>query len=263
MSLQTNQLTIEHLKEKITEQMKYTYLNQYIEPSIDDYKLRMLRFILQTTLLDEQAQMKYISSTMLVQIAADIHESVPVTNETDETEEERTYRQLSVLAGDYFSGLFYLALSQTENIEFIHTLATTVKDLNELKIKSHYNEVHSEEEFITVEQEIESLLFSRVASYFNIPNFQEMIRSLLFTYKLISEKNKIIHQDLTPFIKKWSKHLKDRTKNSLILQLDNMIENHMSELHKIHDDLSPTSYEKISPLVEQLMAFHHQVAKER
>lgn len=263
MSLHVNHLEIDSLKEVIYEKIEYSYLNKYIQPSIDEYQLKTLAFILQATSLDKNEQIKYITSTMLVQIAADTHERVPIQNETDESEVERTNRQLTVLAGDYFSGLFYLALSQEEDIDFVHMLASTIRELNELKMKQHYEEARSLQEFMKLEQRIESLLLTRVAQYFNVPYFQQMVGILLFTYKLIKEKNFLKKYQQSAYLEKWNKFSEQFTKASVLRRLNEMIDDKIEHLKKESYVLPSSVYDRFHPLLDQLMVLHYNVMKER
>src|SRR5699024_12080275 len=85
---------------------------------------------------------QYIITTKLVQIAWDTNDLVPVTNDEMDSEESRVAKQLTVLAGDYYSGLYYLLLSEIEAFDMIHILASAIKEINEYKMKLYYQEIY-------------------------------------------------------------------------------------------------------------------------
>src|SRR5699024_3294559 len=105
------------------------YIEKYIaKPMIDEIKIALLMNIFKHSSLTTDEQRKYIVSTMLIQMAADVHELVPVTNENKIQQSERE-NQLLVLAGDYYSGLHYLNLAHTGDFKVLQTIARTVREI--------------------------------------------------------------------------------------------------------------------------------------
>lgn len=199
--LNTSITEIQHLKELLEDKIRNEYLEQFIQkPRISEEKLRILAFIVNHTTLTPVKKENYIITAMMVQIALDTHELVPVYNHLDETKQEKLSKQLRILAGDYYSSLYYFLLSEIEDFEFIQILATAIKNINESKMKLYYNEVESFEEFIDLTKQIDSMLLLHVANYLHGNSFKQVITDWLFTNKLTQEPNE---QHL--LIKKWQK----------------------------------------------------------
>src|SRR5690625_8001095 len=99
--------------------------------------------IMNNTPLSNKQKRHWIVATMLVQVALDTHELVPVTSSADASEFKTSARQLTVLAGDYFSGLYYLLLAETEDIKLVQILSCAIKTINAYKMLLNYNESES------------------------------------------------------------------------------------------------------------------------
>lgn len=188
--MHTSSLEIAQLKSMVEEKIQNTYLNNYIKnPVIDEEKLFVLYAVFKNTSMSTFKKEQYIITTMLVQTALDTHEQVPVDNQSPD-EIERVTKQLTVLAGDYFSGLYYLILSEMQAFEMIHTLASVIKEINEYKMQLYYNETASLTSYMHDLKKINSLLIQRVADYVNESVLNPIIEDWLITIQLIHERGK-------------------------------------------------------------------------
>src|SRR5690625_501349 len=141
------------MKSFIEDQISHPYAEKYIQkPFIDIEKLTLLQYIYNQTEIEPCKQQRYIATTMFVQVALDTHERV--------AENDATIQQLSVLAGDYYSGMYYFLLSEIEEIDIIKLLATSIKLINEYKMNLYYCDFHTKDELLFCLAEIESLLFT-------------------------------------------------------------------------------------------------------
>lgn len=203
--LYTANLDIQQLKILVENKMEHRYLKQYFKsPIIDEEKLAILALIINQTDLSEKTKLKLIISTTLVQVAINIHESVPAGTEHEESERDITVRQLSVLSGDYFSGLYYLILSEIEEIEMIRTVASAIKQISEYKMNLYYNEFNSFNEYIKIVQKVESLLIITVSEYFGYSELSKWAEKTIITSKLSKELNHLQTRDSTPILTSWS-----------------------------------------------------------
>ena len=178
------------LKRIISQRMKCAYVEKYIQkPFIDENKLFVLGYIYKDTDIPESLKKRYITTIMLVQIALDTHELIPSNDNIGMSETEK---QLSVLAGDYYSGLYYLLLSEIEDIPMIKTLANAIQYINEQKMKLFYEDVSSLDELMETIKAIETSLFTEaVRSIDKDHYFIPIIKEVLFIHKLMKEKEQI------------------------------------------------------------------------
>nr|WP_259545140.1 heptaprenyl diphosphate synthase component 1 [Heyndrickxia oleronia] len=129
MDLQERMQQIALIKETIKQKISQNYLMQFIdEPYIDEDRMNILIESLSSLKLTKGNINKYVTTTMLIQIALDTHDKV------NNTSELLKKRQLTVLAGDYYSGLYYKILAEVENVPLIRTLAEGIKIVNEHKV---------------------------------------------------------------------------------------------------------------------------------
>jgi len=201
MTLYENENEIKYLKNLIKNKLKHTYLDQYIQrPIIEDEKLIFLNEILNH--LPTYKKESYIVTIMLIDIALTIHDSVNDGPELPEHMPERVSKQLSVLAGDYYSGLYYLLLSEIDDFKMIHTLADAIKVINEQKMKLYYQEFSSFDEFMECVKDINSLSISYVASHINEPILSEFVSDWLLLDKLYSLKENV-ESNQSHFLENW------------------------------------------------------------
>ncbi|WP_244906713.1 heptaprenyl diphosphate synthase component 1 [Neobacillus soli] len=163
---------------------------KYIEtPVIDEDKLLILISIMDRLELSFNEMQNYALSTMLIQIALDTHEHI-----SDSSEDEKN-RQLTVLAGDYFSGLYYKLLAESEDILMIKALSQGIKEVNENKILVYQKEFEGIEKLMTSIKHIESSLLLMFADYFKVDLWKDFLANLLLFKRLFKEKSQYIQAE--------------------------------------------------------------------
>jgi heptaprenyl diphosphate synthase len=138
--------------------------------------------------LSDKQRKNYALATMLVQIALDTHEQI--TNEKINGIPELTSRQLTVLAGDYYSGLYYKLLADSEDIFMINVLAGGIKEVNEHKISVFQQEFDGIEKLMASIKTIESSLITKIIDYFQVNVWHEIVSNLLLVKRLLREKKR-------------------------------------------------------------------------
>jgi heptaprenyl diphosphate synthase len=126
---------------------------------------------------------------MLIQIALDTHEHI-----SNSSEEEKN-RQLTVLAGDYFSGLYYKLLADSEDILMIKALSRGIKEVNENKIFVYQKEFEGIEKLMTSIKQIESSLLAKFSEYFKVDLWNDFLANLLLFKRLLHEKSQFIQEE--------------------------------------------------------------------
>lgn len=172
------------IKEQVEKRVFDSYLLEFIEtPKIDEEKLLVLVSLLESLELSFNQIQNYTLSTMLIQIALDTHDYI-----SSETIDEKK-RQLTVLAGDYFSGLYYQILAEAEDINMIKALSAGVKEVNEHKILVYQTDLDGIESLMSGIRKIESSLLSKVADYFKVEFWDEFLGDFLLFKRLLIERN--------------------------------------------------------------------------
>ncbi|MFC0523150.1 heptaprenyl diphosphate synthase component 1 [Pontibacillus salicampi] len=228
MALTYNHMNIEELKASIEDQIRHPYLAKFIpNPVISEDKLMFLAALLKQSEFPEEKQKQYIITTMLVQIALDTHELVTISGEQEEPEAEKK-RQLTVLAGDYYSGLYYYLLSKLEDIPMIQTLASAIKEINELKMKIYNHDFNTFTEVMEGLKKVESLLIQRVAEFMKKPGIDDVLGDWLLAMRLDYENKRYHLRETAPIIEVLMKSSYVQVNGGQVLRaLDKMIRKHL------------------------------------
>ncbi len=234
ISLNTSITETHNIRGLLEEKIQHEYLEKYLKkPKIDEEKLSLLTALVDhKDSLDEIQKKRYIITTMLVQIALDTHELVPAQNNSNESKEEKLSKQLKVLAGDYYSGLYYFLLSEIEDIEFIHTLAAAIKEINEYKISLYYKELDNLEDFFEATKKLDAMLLLHVAEFIYDSSLNQLISDWLFTDRVIQEKIEAEKSGHFPLQKKWQAYDETSTNTFFINKVNALIRNNKTEISR-------------------------------
>ncbi|MGN1385571.1 MAG: heptaprenyl diphosphate synthase component 1 [Bacillus sp. (in: firmicutes)] len=247
-----------HLHNYILSLASHPYVRRYLpEPIVDDEKLHLLILLLNDIDLTDQERDQIIAATMLVQIALDIHDHIPASTTINDGESLQEH-QLTVLAGDYYSGLYYYILSKLERIELIRLLAEGIKDINEKKMILQQSAFADEEALYSAVLTIQSSLVLKVAECFSKSQFREFIEQYLLMCTLIKHREHFIAQEdsflfdsLSCLIfNKPAKNLVEHESNELLLSVDKRI----AWLHSACSQSLLTSFSPNSSLYRILQA---------
>lgn len=152
------QKTTNNIVKMIEEKLTHPLLNEKMgTPNFDIKKIKL--FIKIFTLADIKKEMveELTTAIMLMQIALDTHDMV-----TNIGNDEQTLfnRQLIILAGDYYSGLYYQMVANTEKRHLLDKLSEGIKEINEWKIIIQYENTSLEIQKMA-KLKIDTLLLSK------------------------------------------------------------------------------------------------------
>lgn len=220
-----------HIHNYILSLASHPYVRRYLpEPIVDENKLYLLIMLLNDVDLTDEERDQFIAATMLVQIALDIHDHIPALTTINDGESLQEH-QLTVLAGDYYSGLYYYILSKLERIDLIRLLAEGIKDINEQKMILQQSNLVDEEVLYSAVQTIQSSLIVKVAECFSKDNYREFIQQYLLMCTLKDESSQfILHKDTFLFnslscliLDKPAKELVEHERKRLLLSVEKRI----------------------------------------
>lgn len=193
---------LNEIKELITKKISHPYLLRFIEnPYIDEDKLLLLYLIMLEADMTKEVANDYILPTMLVQIALDTHESVTASSDNSNDSIIKN-RQLTVLAGDYYSGLYYHLLAGCGDVRMISALADAIKKINEQKMFAYYNKSVTVEQLFEKLGFIESALVQKVADFFRLPQYKTAAASFFLLKRLLVERKGLVRGNCSRWIEK-------------------------------------------------------------
>jgi len=120
--------------EQIYKRSTHSFVEHYVDvPSMAENRLALLYLFLQGQGMTKERSVTFCTATGLVQLGLDIHEYVK--NDYERTVDDERHRQLTVLAGDFYSARYYALLAETGEIQAIQVLSGAVQCVNEAKMK--------------------------------------------------------------------------------------------------------------------------------
>ena len=186
------------LNSEIEKIIYHSYVMKFIDqPIINGDMIAVLVEILRKAKVDQKLMPYYIISVMLMQIALDTHENVSNTEESD-TPIQLRQRQLSILAGDYYSSMYYHILAKTKDIKFINRMSKAIQEVNEAKVRLYMDKDADLNTLLIHLCRIETLLVDKTAEYFDVTEQKDLFINFLLLKRLYTElegyqKNHISH----------------------------------------------------------------------
>ncbi|WP_377888789.1 heptaprenyl diphosphate synthase component 1 [Alkalihalobacillus sp. R86527] len=189
------------VREKLQSRLAHSYLLRFIDiPVIDEERLYLFHEMLEQTSLEKERKQDTLLSIMLVQIALDTHERISLADV--QNEDERKNRQLTVLAGDYFSSMYYHILSKWQDNDLIRTLSGAIQEINESKMSFYHAEEQSVDHIFSNLKDIESILIRKVADHFDLGEWKSFGTQYFYLNRLLFERKQELIQSGTNLLHK-------------------------------------------------------------
>jgi heptaprenyl diphosphate synthase len=175
---------IKQIKNHIKKKTQHPYLDQYIsKPVIDDDKITFLILMFRENGNYTNIP-HYVTAIMIMQMALDMHDIVGI--ETLPQAKNRP-RQLTVLAGDYYSSQYYCMLTEKQAFSMIRILSDGIRYLNEEKVDLFRGKWHWDQ-LIAHMKRIETSLIMELADFLNLSHWLPLITAYFTHKRLLSEK---------------------------------------------------------------------------
>jgi len=118
---------------EIKELSRNMFIERYVNvPKASILRLKLLNIFLHYAAVPQHVRKIYGVTTGLIQLGLDIHETISVEKETNVNQVRN--RQLSILAGDYYSSQYYFLLSKNNMFNEVKKLAKGIRNINIAKM---------------------------------------------------------------------------------------------------------------------------------
>lgn len=261
------QMDMDEILAQINKITSDVYIKEYVTlPEISVVRLKLLYISLYDNSVSKAVIKIYCVAAGLIQLGLDLHESV--TNYKEPLERNMRERQLSILAGDYYSSHYYSLLAENNLTEDIKIFASAIRDINIAKMKLYTDNFDvtygSIEHFFELATEKETSLYTYLLEKFQNEKenilwkniIEDMIILNLLSHELQTET--INKHDFSFYFINYYANFDERNEIN-----KNMLPNAASQnrLHYLYqkydiqrkiDDLIANSYNQLVKAIEKL-----------
>ena len=177
---------IYELKQNIYDEIHHRILWKYTDqPVLKDEQLFFLLLPFLNGMNYDETMRSNVISVGIVHASLEEHEKIKESSSNDKVQ------QLTVLSGDYYSGLYYEMLAKGGNISLIQALSSGIINRCEQQIKLYEPEILTIERFATLVEVVESELITQFYKTVEQSQYIDIAKCAL----TIIELQKIITQD--------------------------------------------------------------------
>ncbi|SFP41413.1 heptaprenyl diphosphate synthase component 1 [Salibacterium halotolerans] len=178
---------VQKIEQEFRQLTSHPYLNEYIEEAgIEyDYILFMME-LLSDSSLSADTEREQILSALLVQAAFVTHEKVE-TGGKDAFHDKKP-RQLTVLAGDFFSSLYHSMLDREVHASVIPVFSEAIQKINEEKMSLHFRENESEDVLLSRLALVEGCFLKKIGSFYKKPETGSLAETFFLLKRLVHER---------------------------------------------------------------------------
>lgn len=185
-------LRVQDIRSNIYREMEHRYLTGYLpSPELESAQLVMAEAMLRAASLSPWETESVVSALLLIYHGLAVHEDIEeLAGHADER-----YRQLGVLAGDYFSSKYYRLLADAGQIKLIGRLAEAIQQINETKAELEKNPADftiGAERYLLMQERIHGSLLHCLRTVYlpHQPMWEEIVTGLVRAVALQRELGK-------------------------------------------------------------------------
>ncbi|MDX8046116.1 heptaprenyl diphosphate synthase component 1 [Gracilibacillus sp. S3-1-1] len=244
--------TINFYTNLLTQTIKQDFLDERLdEQALDIHKMVALDYLLQ----GEPDETTLVQTTMLVQLALNTHDKIGFPFSDKKIKKQ----QLTVLAGDYYSGIYYFLLAKHNNLPFIRVLADGINEMTQRKMDLYYTKYETLNEFLDEFKDIEGKLIEKAGDYAKKSNQLPYVLTWILIKRLEFELVQAYHHEDT-FLRKVIMENVETIQNEqeFIQQVQESV-----VLFKLELDNYTTENNENTLLPKDLDVFQYQTLKEK
>ncbi len=164
------QITNFNVREEIGRILQDPYVKKCVgKPEIPEHCIEVLEILFLNDPFEPIKKHRLGIAALLLQMGLEMHNRVSIHQNPTPT--EMKVRQQQVLAGDYYSSLFYRFLAQKQDVSMIRYFSRQVLRINEAKISLHNRLIHRceyDQEMLSFLKKVTSGLLIAVADFFHV-----------------------------------------------------------------------------------------------
>ncbi|MBC2287465.1 heptaprenyl diphosphate synthase component 1 [Listeria farberi] len=165
MTYQAKKAGLKEVEQLVHEQAVYQYLQENNEGvQMDKDQMLFLHEAISGSDLADASAYRVVSATLYMILAHDTHEKIDEPG--DIVQQTRKEQELTVLAGDFYSALYYQTLAELEMIPLLRALQSGVQETNTAKTNIYQLHVATDEEYLTQLALTNAAIFAKFAKYF-------------------------------------------------------------------------------------------------
>ena len=150
---------------EVRKQAECEFVQRYVEvPTIPLMRMQILFLFLLDSGVTTKKIKSYLVPTILMQMGLDCHDEVTLVPQSS-NRGIRT-RQLSVLAGDFYSSKYYFLLAELEDVALIRHLSRAVCEINEMKTRLYTTKDMDIELSFSLQYKIDNSLYMSFVNQF-------------------------------------------------------------------------------------------------
>lgn len=183
---------VTQLKDEIYSKLHHRTLLEYTgqPPVWDDQLFYLLLPRLNGEQWNEQHQVA-AQSVAMIQTALTTHDLV------EEYKATSREQQLMVLAGDYYSGMYYSTLSTLPNVQLVRELSAAVADISEKKTALYEMTAKNLTEWIELFEEVVSQTVEQFMKHYDFSDYIELMKNGMLIERLAAELKQIEERTTT------------------------------------------------------------------